>query len=236
MRYQSYAVRVRKPIQVFIDLLSAYLAADKSKYIVGVNIVAPENNYIALRDYELHMQMFRFLKDKFPEIKRSLHAGELTLGMVRPKNLLFHITQAIEIAEAHRIGHGIDLPYENNVMELLQQLKNKSVVEINLTSNEFILGVKGNEHPYLIYSRYGVPMVISTDDSGVSRNNLSNQFVLLATRYKPPYEKIKEYVYNSIRYSFLTEFEKKQLMRALGNSFIEFETKMANLYKRMNQH
>ncbi|MEJ2178507.1 MAG: hypothetical protein P8Y12_11320 [Gammaproteobacteria bacterium] len=113
--------------------------------------------------------------------------------MVRPKSLNFHIRQALEIAQAQRIGHGVDLPYEDDSVGLLAALRSGSVIEINLTSNQFILGVEGNHHPYLIYASYGVPLVISTDDSGVSRNNLSNEYMLLASRYLPAYERIKEY-------------------------------------------
>lgn len=51
IRYQTYAVRVLEPLQVFTDLFSGYLAADKSPLIVGVNIVAPENNPVTLKDY-----------------------------------------------------------------------------------------------------------------------------------------------------------------------------------------
>lgn len=229
MRFQSYGVRTRNPLQVYTDLLAAYLATQKSDLIVGVNILAPENNQIALDDYTLHMHMYNYLWRKYPDVHRALHAGELTLGMVRPEDLLFHINEAIDIAKAERIGHGIDLPYERNSIELLGKMKDKVPVEINLTSNEFILGVKGNEHPYLIYSGYGVPIVISTDDSGVSRNNLTNEFVLLASRYKPSYEEIKEYVYNSIRYSFMSEKDKEKSLHTLDKKFTEFEKKISQL-------
>lgn len=230
MRYQSYAVRVFDPLQVFLDLFSGYLATEQSPLFVGVNIVAPENNQTALDDYTLHMRMYNYLQRKYPSVGRALHAGELTLGMVRPKDLLFHIEQARDIAKAQRIGHGIDLPYESNPIKLLEDLKQSAVVEINLTSNEFILGVKGNAHPYKIYSEYGVPMIISTDDSGVSRNNLTNEFVLLATRYRPSYQQIKEYVYNSIRYSFLQPSEKSEIINDLDIRFAKFERKMAALF------
>ena len=173
------------------------------------------------------------IRDRYPQVNRALHAGELTLGMVRPKDLLFHIQEARDIAKAQRIGHGIDLPYERNSLALLEDLKQNAAVEINLTSNEFILGVEGNEHPYLIYSSYGVPMVISTDDSGVSRNNLTGEFVLLASRYKPAYQKIKEYVYNSIHYSFMSEEDKAINLERLDRKFEVFESEMAALYINM---
>lgn len=230
MRFQSYASRVSNPLQVFSSLYAGFMAASKSPLIVGVNIVAPENNVVALADYTLHMQMFDFLHQRYPNVNRALHAGELTLGMVRPDDLLFHIRQALEIGHAQRIGHGVDLPYEQNATELLAALKkNDTAIEINLTSNQFILGVEGKGHPYLIYSSYGVPLVISTDDSGVSRNNLSGEYSLLASRYHPSYAKIKEYVYNSIKYSFLSQAEKSSARNVLDREFVEFEMEMAGL-------
>lgn len=236
MRYQTYAVRVQDPLQVFIELLSGHIAALDSPLIVGVNIVAPENHHVALRDYSLHMQMYNYLKRQYPGVNRALHAGELTLGMVRPKDLLFHIEEARTIADAQRIGHGIDLPYERNSLSLLEDLRQNAVIEINLTSNAFILGVEGNAHPYLIYDAYDVPMLISTDDSGVSRNNLTDEFVLLVSRYQPSYKKVKKYVYNSITYSFMTQAEKHKHVRLLDAQFATFEAQMAELSGVMLPH
>lgn len=233
MRFQTYASRVVDPLQVYMNLYAGFLASRKSPLIVGVNIVAPENNNVALADYTLHMRMFGFLHQRYPEVHRALHAGELTLGLVEPRELQFHIRQAVEIAHAQRIGHGVDIPYEQNAAELLAMLKKDAAIEINLTSNQFILGVSKNEHPYRLYSSYGVPLVISTDDSGVSRNNLSHEYMLLASRYHPSYPKIKEYVYNSIRYSFLSERDKTAATRLLDRKFFQFEREMASLRRQL---
>ena len=233
MRYQTYAVRVLEPLQVYTDLLAGYTAALNSPLIVGVNIVAPENNTVAINDYTLHMRMFNYLASKYPHIHRSLHAGELAIGMVEPKELLFHITQARSIAGAERIGHGVDLAYEKESIALLQDLKAHAAVEINLTSNDFILGVAGNAHPYTIYATYGVPIVISTDDSGVSRDNLSHEYVLLASRYHPSYKTIKTYVYNSIEYSFLSPEDKAKVRDQLDKKFLVFEREMSTLGKSL---
>lgn len=234
MRFQAYASRGDSPLQVFIHLYSGFLAANKSPLIVGVNIVAPENGAVALSDYTLHMRMFDYLHKKYPEVHRSLHAGELTLGMVRPDDLTFHIREALEIGHAQRIGHGVDLSYEQNSAGLLDELKKTgTAIEINLTSNQFILGVEGREHPYRLYSAYGIPIVISTDDSGVSRNNLSHEYMLLASRYHPSYEKMKEYAYNSIKYSFLASSDKAAARKALDSKFEEFEKEMVGLSGRL---
>ncbi|WP_263833480.1 hypothetical protein [Sulfurospirillum oryzae] len=233
MRYQTYATRVVEPLQVYTDLLSGYKAVLSSPLVVGVNIVAPENNTVAINDYTLHMRMFNYLASHYPQVPRSLHAGELTIGMVEPKELLFHITQARKIAGAQRIGHGVDIAYEKESLALLKELKEHAAIEINLTSNEFILGVSGKEHPYSIYAAYGVPIVISTDDSGVSRDNLTHEYVLLASRYHPSYATIKTYVYNSIDYSFLTPAEKAKVKMQLDKKFEVFEKEMSALAKSL---
>lgn len=236
LRYQTYAVRTLEPLQVYTDLLSGYKAATSSPLIVGVNIVAPENNTVSINDYTLHMRMFAYLASRYPHVQRSLHAGELTIGMVEPKELLFHITQAHTIAKANRIGHGVDIVYEKDAPSLLHALKKaNTAVEINLSSNAFILGVLGNEHPYTLYAAYGVPIVISTDDSGVSRGNLSHEYALLASRYHPSYATIKQYVYNSIDYAFLTPNEKARLKMRLDKKFKAFEKEMRELAKQLGR-
>ncbi|MEI6206623.1 MAG: hypothetical protein WCP20_07570 [Desulfuromonadales bacterium] len=224
IRLQSYVSRNNPPAQIFSGLYSACAASQKSKVIVGVNFVGPENGYVAMRDYKLHMQMFKFLKERFPAIRISLHAGELALGMVPPEALKFHIHDAVEVAGAKRIGHGVDISHESGAFELLDSMKAKMIaVEVNITSNEFILGVKNEAHPVNLYRRYGVPIVISTDDPGVSRNNLSGEYVLFVSRYKPSYQELKDIVFNSIRYSFLRDAEKARELNELDRRFERFE-------------
>jgi adenosine deaminase len=233
MRFQTYASRNSRPEDVFTKLYCCFdaVSRDKSSLLVGVNIVGPENGVVAMRDYWLHMQMFKYLKNKFPKVKTSMHAGELSMGMVRPEDLTYHISDAVFVANADRIGHGIDLPYETRSVELLKRMRDNHVaVEINLTSNEFILGVKNEDHPINIYFKAGVPIVISTDDAGVSRNNLTVEFVKLASRYNFDYKQLKKFVYNSIQYSFMDEAKKQELIKILDNKFVDFESKIASQY------
>jgi hypothetical protein len=50
-----------------------------------------------------------------------------------------------------------------------------TLVEINLTSNDRVLGVKDAEHPFLDYFSHDVPVALSTDDEGIARSNLTNE-------------------------------------------------------------
>ncbi len=232
LRFQGYVARGQAPARVFSGLYSAFIAAHQNPLLVGVNIVGPEHGSIALRDYFLHMQMFAFLKKKLPQTQLALHAGELTIGLVRPEDLNGHIRQAVEIAGAKRIGHGIDIAHENDAQQLLNTMRQSRIaVEINLTSNDFILGVKDQAHPILLYRRFGVPIVIATDDAGVSRNNLSGEYALYMSRYQPDYRQLKQTVMNSLRYSFLPEALKQQRLAYLQQQFAQFEQELARLPK-----
>ncbi|HBZ04972.1 adenosine deaminase [Massilia sp.] len=232
MRYQTYVLRLLNPSQVFSSMVGAFKAAAAGGKIVGVNIVGQESTAVSMRDYTLHMKMFGFLKSIYPDVKVAMHAGELALGDVPPEGLKFHIDQALVVANADRIGHGIDLAHETNAVGIMRKMRQDDVpVEINLTSNAFINGLKGEHHPITLYRKYGVPYVISTDDAGVTRHTLSNEYVLFASRYKPDYAEMKKTSYNSIRYAFLPPAEKTRLTRQLDERFAKFEAEVAGLAK-----
>ena len=232
MRYQTYVLRLLNPSQVFSSMVSAFKAAASGGKIVGVNIVGQESTHVSMRDYALHMKMFGFLKSVYPDVKVAMHAGELALGDVPPEGLKFHIDQALTVARADRIGHGIDLAHESNAVQIMRKMRKDDIpVEINLTSNSFISGIEGATHPITLYRKYGVPYVISTDDTGVTRHTLSQEYVLFASRYKPDYAEVKKTSYNSVRYAFLPTAEKARLTRQLDTRFAAFEAEMAKLAK-----
>ncbi|HEV7817062.1 MAG TPA: adenosine deaminase [Janthinobacterium sp.] len=228
MRYQSYVLRFLSPSQVFSSMLAGFKMASQNGQVVGLNIVGQESMHVAMRDYSLHMQMFKFLKARYPKAKLALHAGELALGVVPPEGLAFHIDEAVNIAGADRIGHGIDIAHESNALATMKKMHDHDIpVEINLSSNDFILGVKGEAHPLTLYRKYGVPFVISTDDPGVSRNNLSGEYVLFASRYKTDYAEVKKLSYAGLRYSFLSDADKQRLLKQLDKRFARFEAEIA---------
>jgi len=169
-----------------------------------MNFVQPEDGYVAMRDYRMQMQMLDALHGFYPTVHISLHAGELASGMVPPDGLKFHIRLAVEQGEAERIGHGVDVMYEDRPYELLKEMAAKHVmVEVNLTSNDVILNVKGDDHPFETYRRYGVPVALSTDDEGVSRIDLTHEYVRAAVTYPLSYRDFKKMVRTSIEHAFL---------------------------------
>jgi adenosine deaminase len=150
------------------------------------------------------MQMLDVLHRFYPKVQITLHAGELAFGMVPPEELSFHIRSAIEQGHAERIGHGVDVMYEDHPYELLKEMAAKHImVEVNLTSNDVVLNVDGSDHPFMLYRKYGVPVALSTDDEGVSRIDLTHEYERAAETYPLSYLDLKLMVRTSLEHAFL---------------------------------
>ena len=77
------------------------------------------------------------------------------------------------------------------------------LVDIILTSYDLILVLRVKDHPLPFYMRNGVPVALSTDDEGVSRTHLTQEFWRATLDYGLSYSDLKEMVRNSLEYSFL---------------------------------
>jgi hypothetical protein len=204
VRWLEQVSRVMTPHRVFASALFGALLEKREPRVVGLDFVAPEDDPTALADYSLQMRMLDYLHGRMPETNISLHAGELTLGLVRPEELLFHIRQAVELGHAKRIGHGVDVMYEEDPFGLLREMAQKRVaVEINLTSNAQILGVRGAAHPFPVYRSAGVPTVLSTDDEGVERVDRTNELQRAVTTYGLDWPALVGLERNTLEYAFL---------------------------------
>jgi adenosine deaminase len=224
VRYLYQVIRVGPSPFTFAGFIMGFEMAKRDPRVVGINLVAPEDNPQALTDYTLHMNMIDLLWRESGPIDIALHAGELTMGLVKPEEMRFHIRDAIDVGRAKRIGHGMDIAYAERPMELLAQMREQDIlVEVNLTSNDVILGVTGDDHPILLYRLSGVPVALSTDDEGVSRIDLTHEFERAVATYNFTYSDIKELSRNSVKYSFMNKEDKAEVMANLEEKFVAFE-------------
>jgi adenosine deaminase len=209
VRFIYQVLRAFSPEQVFAQTLLGFETVEQaieqgSDDWVGINFVQPEDYMVAMRDYTLHMKMVEYLHGLYPKVHITLHAGELAPGMVPPEGMKFHIRQAVEIGHAERIGHGVDAMYEDDAPGLLKEMAKKHVmVEINLSSNEGILGITGNRHPFEYYRAAHVPVAFSTDDQGVSRIDLTHEYVRAANDYHLSYADLKQLARTGMEHNFL---------------------------------
>jgi adenosine deaminase len=204
VRWLQQVNRAASPAVVFAQTLFGGLLQAGDKRAVGLDYVAPEDNPNALAHYTAQMHMLDYLHRRMPASNVSLHAGELTMGLVRPEELLFHIREAVEIGHAKRIGHGVDVMYEERPFALLKDMAQRRVaVEVNLTSNAQILGVKGADHPFPIYRSHGVPVVLSTDDEGIERIDRTHELQRAVTTYGLSWTALLGLERNTLEYAFV---------------------------------
>jgi hypothetical protein len=202
VRYIIEVIRTLPYAQVVAQTALAFALATSDPAVVGVNFVAPEDDRATLAGYARQMQLVGTLRAA-THAHVTLHAGELSLSLVPRGDLRDHIATAVRVAGAERIGHGVDVAFEDDAPRLLAQMAREHIlVEIALTSNDVILGVRGADHPLPTYLRAGVPVALATDDEGVSRIDLTNEYVRAERDYGLPYATLKTMVRNSLEYSF----------------------------------
>jgi adenosine deaminase len=204
VRYLYQVLRGLPRESVYAQILLGFELAQADARFLGLNLVMPEDWYVPMHDFDLHMRMLDYLHEKYPKVHITLHAGELAKGLVPPDGLRMHITESIERGHAERIGHGTAVMYEDDAENLLRKMAARRVlVEICLTSNDLILGVSGAEHPLAAYRKYGVPVALATDDEGVSRADMTAEYERAVEQQKLSYADLKQMARMSLEHSFL---------------------------------
>jgi hypothetical protein len=229
VRYIAQVTRGSAPEQVFTQMLSGFeLASGAEPRVVSLNLLQPEDDPNAVQNFPLQMSMLDYLHQQYPRVPITLHAGELAEGLVPPEVLRFHIRDSVRIGHANRIGHGVDVFSEDDPFGLLKEMAAKKVlVEIALSSNDQILGVKGKRHPLRMFLEHGVPVALVTDDMGVARSSHTQEFVKAAEEHDLDYPTLKRMVRNSIDYGFADAATKTRLKADLEAALTAFERRQS---------
>ncbi|ACS81091.1 adenosine/AMP deaminase [Maridesulfovibrio salexigens] len=204
VRYINQIFRGAEPAEVFAQMAWSFELVRRDSRVVGLNMVGPEDNPVAMRDYVLHMNMLDFFHSKYPDVPIALHAGELTPTLATPKGISNHIKLAVIKGHARRIGHGVALAYEDTPLKTIELMKKKgTALEVLLGSNDVILNVSGIDHPLTFYLKEDVPVVLASDDMGIARSTLTDEYVRAVLDQNMTYKQLKEAARNSLEYSFL---------------------------------
>ena len=224
VRYVYQVARANTAASVFGQILAGFEIASADPRVVSLNLVQPEDDPAAVRDFSLQMSMLDYLHAQYPAVRITLHAGELSEGLVPPEAMRFHMRESVRRGHASRIGHGAGVMYEDDPLALLREMASKKVlVEIALSSNDLILGVKGSRHPLRTYLKYGVPVALVTDDPGVSRSTMTLEYRKAVEEQGVDYRTLKRMARNSIDYGFAEAPVKARLKADLEAAFQAFE-------------
>ncbi len=204
VRYLYQVLRGLPHEIVFAQILLGFELASSDPHFVGFNLVMPEDWYVCVHDFREHMAMIDYLHSVYPKVHITLHAGELALGLVPPEDLAYHIRESVERGHAERIGHGVSVMNEKDPIGLMHEMAERNVlVEIALTSNDLILGISGDDHPLPTYIKNGVPVALASDDEGVSRSDMTHEYLRAVETYHFTYPDLKRMARQSLEHSFL---------------------------------
>ena len=155
-----------------------------------------------------HLHAFYHARNQL--LNLTIHAGE-SWG---PDS----IRQAIFYCGAHRIGHGITLRKDPDLMAYFAD--HRIPLEICPTSNVQTHVVPSLEaHPITAYADAGVPVTVNTDNRLFSRTSVTHELMQVHKHCDIDAQQLREIALNGFRYAFLPYDEKQDLLRSVVDDF-----------------
>lgn len=155
-----------------------------------------------------HLHAFYYARNHL--LNLTCHAGE-SWG---PES----IHQAIFYCSVHRIGHGITLERDPDLMQYF--VDHQIPLEICPTSNVQTHVVTSYEaHPLKRYVNAGIPVTINTDNRLFSRTTVTDELWRVYQHCGVTAPQLREIAINGFRYAFLEWDEKQELLRRVLDDF-----------------
>ena len=185
---------------------TARLAVERiSKGIVGLNLAGNEAEFSALPFAGLFQQA------KKAGLAISIHAGEWGGAD--------NVRQALEELQADRIGHGVRILEDPQVVKLA--LQKGAAFEVCLTSNYQTGSITDlRQHPITKMLDAGLIVTINTDDPSISQISLSDEYRLALETVGLKREALNRCILASAKASFLPVDEKEKLVEKLNQQFL----------------
>ncbi|GAB4426981.1 MAG: adenosine deaminase [Anaerolineales bacterium] len=176
----------------------AWLAASHmERGIVGMDLAGNEAEFPARPFAPI------FAEAQQAGLKLTIHAGEWAGAE--------NVREAIEVTNADRIGHGVRVMEDENVVALARE--RSTTFEVCPTSNyqSGVIPALG-DHPLPRMLQAGLNVTVNTDDPSVSRIDLSHEYRLVCEDLGIPLDVLKRSVLAAAKASFLPEDERQTLV------------------------
>lgn len=200
VRLQFALLRFLPNAEQILEQIYQFVHHNRDLY-VGINMVGREDND---KGHPLRfLPTLRKLRQTMPEVKLSIHAGEVD----EPN---YHVRDTLLLG-ARRIGHGLNLITDPQTLLLMRF--NQYLIEINLISNLKLEYVDHySQHPFPEFLRTGIPVALSTDDRGMWDSNLTDEFFVAVKEFNLSWEEVVTLSRNSLQYAFIEEPIRSQLI------------------------
>ncbi len=155
-----------------------------------------------------HLHAFYHARNNL--LNLTIHAGEAW----GPDS----IRQALFYCGAHRIGHGISLRKDP---ELMRYFANHRIpLEICPSSNVHTQAVPSLEaHPIETYVKSNIPVTVNTDNRLFSRTSVTEELWRVYQHCNLGPSHMREIALNGFRYAFLPYDQKQSLLRSMTDTF-----------------
>lgn len=155
-----------------------------------------------------HLHAFYHARNNL--LNLTIHAGEAW----GPDS----IRQALFYCGAHRIGHGISLRKDPDLMQYFAD--HRIPLEICPSSNVHTQAVPSLEaHPIETYVRSNIPVTVNTDNRLFSRTSVTEELWRVYQHCSLEAADLREIALNGFRYAFLPYRQKQSLLRTVIQDF-----------------
>ncbi len=170
----------------------------KNEKVVALDLAGAEKGYPAKEHLEA------FYRARNENINLTIHAGE-DFG---PES----IHQAVHYCGAHRIGHGVRLIEDPELMEYIND--HRLPLEICLTSNIQTDAVKDfKSHPFKQYLERGVRVTLNTDSRTVSDTTMTDEYTKAVKHYNLSLANIRQLIINGFKAAFISYDDKSRILK-----------------------
>jgi len=179
----------------------AWLAVEHIKNgLVGLDLAGNEAEFKTEPFYGI------FKEARESGLHVTIHAGEWGPAS--------NVKEAIEEIGAERIGHGVRVLEDVNVVALVRE--RGTAFEVCVTSN-YQSGVVNSldTHPLMTMLDSGVNVTINTDDPSISRITLSHEYYTACEDLRMPQNTLRQRIIAAAQAGFLTVNEKEKLVKQL---------------------
>jgi adenosine deaminase len=155
-----------------------------------------------------HLHAFYHARNNL--LNLTIHAGEAW----GPDS----IRQALFYCGAHRIGHGISLRKDPELMQYFAD--HRIPLEICPSSNVHTQAVPSLEaHPIETYVHANIPVTVNTDNRLFSRTSVTEELWRVYQHSNLTPQELREVALNGFRYAFLPYEQKQSLLRTVIRAF-----------------
>ena len=182
--------------------------AYKGRGVTGFDLAGAEYDHPAKK----HKEAFALIRKN--NINITIHAGEA----YGPES----IEQAIHVCGAHRIGHGVRLREDGDLLHYVND--HRIALECCPSSNVQTGAVKDlATHPLKLYHDLGLRVTVNTDNRLITDTTVSKELWLAHTKMGLSLQDLKQIVLNGFKAAFLPYHERRGMLRAIAQELADFE-------------